>query len=126
MFNRLMTAGALTLSLAAPAFAEGDPAAGEKVFRKCKACHMVGEDAKNRVGPALNGVVGGPVASVEDFKYSDVFQEKAAAGAVWTEDELAAFLASPRKYAKGTKMAFPGLRKDEEIANVIAYLATFE
>ncbi|MFB9151220.1 c-type cytochrome [Roseovarius ramblicola] len=126
MFTRLITTGALMLSLAAPALAEGDPEAGEKVFRKCKACHMVGEDAKNRVGPALNGVVGGPVASVEDFRYSDVFQEMAAEGAVWTEDELAAFLASPRKYAKGTKMAFAGLRKDEEIANVIAYLATFE
>ncbi|MAU53173.1 MAG: cytochrome c family protein [Roseovarius sp.] len=126
MFTRLMTASALTLGLAAPALAEGDPAAGEKVFNKCKACHMVGEGAKNRVGPVLNGVVGGPVAAVADFAYSDVFREKAAAGAVWTEEELAAFLASPRKYAKGTKMAFAGLRKDEEIADVIAYLATFE
>lgn len=126
MFTRLMTASALTLGLAAPALAEGDPAAGEKVFNKCKACHMVGEGAKNRVGPVLNGVVGGPVAAVAYFAYSDVFREKAAAGAVWTEEELAAFLASPRKYAKGTKMAFAGLRKDEEIADVIAYLATFE
>ena len=126
MFTRLMTASALTLGLAAPALAEGDPAAGEKVFNKCKACHMVGEGAKNRVGPVLNGVVGGPVAAVADFAYSDVFREKAAAGAVWTEEELAAFLASPRKYAKGTKMAFAGLRKGEEIADVIAYLATFE
>jgi len=126
MFNRLMPAGALMLSLAAPALAEGDPAAGEKVFRKCKACHMVGEGAKNRVGPMLNGIVGAPMAAVDGFTYSDVFEEKAAAGAVWTEDELAAFLASPRKYAKGTKMAFAGLRKDAEIADVIAYLATFE
>lgn len=125
MKKKLVTA-ILALAVAAPAWAEGDPEAGEKVFRKCKACHMVGEGAKNRVGPALNGVVGGPVASVEGFKYSDVFQEMAAEGAVWTEEELAAFLDSPRKYAKGTKMAFPGLRKEEEIADVIAYLATFE
>ncbi|WP_104018190.1 c-type cytochrome [Roseovarius nitratireducens] len=125
MKKKLVTA-ILALAVAAPAWAEGDPEAGEKVFRKCKACHMVGEGAKNRVGPALNGVVGGPVASVEGFKYSDVFQEMAAEGAVWTEEELAAFLDSPRKYAKGTKMAFPGLRKKEEIADVIAYLATFE
>ncbi|MBC7153372.1 MAG: cytochrome c family protein [Rhodobacteraceae bacterium] len=126
MFTRLITAGALTLSLAASALAEGDTAAGEKVFNKCKACHMVGEDAQNRVGPVLNGIVDRPVAAGEGFKYSDVFQEKAAEGAVWSEEELAAFLASPRKYAKGTKMAFPGLRKDAEIAAVIAYLATFK
>ena len=125
MKKKLVTA-ILALAVAAPAWAEGDPEAGEKVFRKCQACHMVGEGAKNRVGPALNGVVGGPVASVEGFKYSDVFQEMAAEDAVWTEEELAAFLDSPRKYAKGTKMAFPGLRKEEEIADVIAYLATFE
>ncbi len=125
MKKKLVTA-ILALAVAAPAWAEGDPEAGEKVFRKCKACHMVGEGAKSRVGPVLNGVVGGPVASVEGFKYSDVFQEMAAEGAVWTEEELAAFLDSPRKYAKGTKMAFPGLRKEEEIADVIAYLATFE
>ncbi|RXV66926.1 cytochrome c family protein [Roseovarius sp. A46] len=125
MKKKLVTA-ILALAVAAPAWAEGDPEAGEKVFRKCKACHMVGEGAKNRVGPVLNGVVGGPVASVEGFKYSDVFQEMAAEDAVWTEEELAAFLDSPRKYAKGTKMAFPGLRKEEEIADVIAYLATFE
>jgi cytochrome c len=74
----------------------------------------------------LNGIVDRPVAAGEGFKYSDVFQEKAAEGAVWSEEELAAFLASPRKYAKGTKMAFPGLRKDAEIAAVIAYLATFK
>ncbi|MGR3462133.1 MAG: c-type cytochrome [Roseovarius sp.] len=125
MKTSLVTA-ILALALAAPAWAEGDPEAGEKVFRKCKACHMVGEGAKNRVGPVLNGVVGRPVASVEGFKYSDVLQEMAAADAVWTEEELAAFLASPRKYAKGTKMTFPGLRKDAEIADVIAYLATFD
>jgi cytochrome c len=122
----MVFAALFTLPLAVSAAAEGDPAAGEKVFRKCKACHMVGDDAKNRVGPVLNGIVGAPVAAVDGFTYSDVFQEKAAEGVVWSEEELAAFLASPRKYAKGTKMAFAGLRKDEEIADVIAYLATFE
>ena len=101
MFTRLMTASALTLGLAAPALAEGDPAAGEKVFNKCKACHMVGEGAKNRVGPVLNGVVGGPVAAVADFAYSDVFREKAAAGAVWTEEELAALPCQPAQICQG-------------------------
>lgn len=103
----------------------GDAAAGEKVFRKCQACHAVGVDAKNKVGPILNGVVGRTVAAVEGFKYSDVLVELAAAGTAWTPEELDAFLAKPRNYAKGTKMSFAGLRKEADRANVIAYLATF-
>lgn len=126
MMTRSLTLAALTLGLAVPALAEGDPAAGEKVFNKCKACHMVGDNAKSRVGPQLNGIVGGSVGTVEGFRYSDVFQEMASNGAVWTEEELGAYLANPRDYARGTKMAFAGLRKDEEIADVIAYLKTFD
>lgn len=122
----LMTAAAVALTLATPAFAEGDAEAGEKVFRKCKACHQVGEGAKNRVGPVLNGVVGQPAGAVEDFKYSKVMQERAAEGLVWTNEEMTAFLASPKKYMKGTKMSFAGLRKDDDIEDVIAYLASFE
>lgn len=116
-----------TLCLAAlplMATAGGDAARGEKVFNKCKACHMVGDGAQNRVGPVLNGVVGRPVASVGDFSYSDTLKKMGASGAVWTAEELAKFLENPRDYAKGTKMAFPGLRKEEERADVIAYLAT--
>ena len=97
---------------------------GEKVFRKCKACHAVGEDAKNKVGPVLNGVVGGAVAADEDFKYSDVLAQMGADGKMWTPEELAAFLESPKKYAKGTKMSFAGLRKEADVAAVIAYLAS--
>ena len=126
MKTTLMTAAALALALGVPALADGDAEAGEKVFKKCKACHQVGEDAKNRVGPVLNGIVGQPAAALEDFKYSSVLQERAAEGLVWTNEELSAFLASPKKYMKGTKMSFAGLRKDDDIENVIAYLATFE
>ncbi len=107
------------------AFAQGDAAKGEKVFRKCKACHAVGPDAENKVGPVLNGVVGSPVAGVEGFAYSKKLKEMSSDGVVWDEETLRAFLASPRKYAKGTKMAFAGLRKEREQADVIAYLATF-
>ncbi len=103
----------------------GDAEKGEKVFRKCKACHAVGADAKNKVGPILNGIVGRTAASVPDFNYSDVFLELGANGTVWTPEELAAFLEKPRDYAKGTKMSFAGLRKEEERTDVIAYLATF-
>lgn len=103
----------------------GDVEAGEKVFRKCMACHAVGEDAVNKVGPILNGVIDRQVAAVPDFTYSDVLVEMGAAGTVWTVEEMDAFLAKPRDYAKGTKMSFAGLRKDEDRANVIAYLASF-
>ncbi len=122
----LITTAALALALATPALAEGDAAAGEKVFKKCKACHQVGEGATNRVGPVLNGIVGLAAGINEEFKYSPVMQERAAAGLVWTDEELIAFLTSPKKYMEGTKMSFAGLRKDDDIEDVIAYLASFE
>lgn len=109
-----------------PATDAPDPelvAAGEKVFGKCKACHQVGEDASNRVGPALNGIVGAEIGAVEGFKYSRVFDEM---DGTWTEEELAAFLADPRGYARGTKMSFAGLKSEEDIAAVTAYLASFD
>jgi len=102
-----------------------DVAKGEKVFRKCKACHAVGDGAKNKVGPMLNGVIGRSVAGVEGFKYSKVLVALGEEGKAWTEEELAAFLEKPRAYAKGTKMSFGGLRKEADRADVIAYLATF-
>ncbi len=111
---------------AGSALAEGDAAAGEKVFRKCKACHAVGDGAKNKVGPMLNGIVDAEIASVEDFKYSEAFLAKKAEGLVWTEEELDAFLTKPKKYLKGTKMSFAGLKKEDQRADVIAYLKTFE
>ncbi|MDU8910924.1 cytochrome c family protein [Aestuariicoccus sp. MJ-SS9] len=126
---RTVFAAACFASLPFAALAEshitGDAEAGEKVFRKCMACHAVGADAKNKVGPVLNGVVGRAVGSIEDFRYSDALQQLNADGVVWTPEELAAFLEKPRDYAKGTKMAFAGLRKEDERQDVIAYLATF-
>lgn len=98
-------------------------AAGEKVFGKCKACHQVGDGAKNRSGPALNGIVGAEIAAVDGFKYSKTLAEM---GGAWTPETLGAFLANPRGYAKGTKMSFAGLKKEEDIAAVTAYLSTFE
>lgn len=117
----VLAAAAFTM----PALADGDAEAGKKVFLKCQACHMVGENATTRVGPPLNGIVGAEIAS-GDYPYSKVFLEKKEEGFVWTEDALAAYLAEPLKQMPGTKMAFPGLREQEEIDNVIAYLATFE
>ncbi|WP_118133506.1 cytochrome c family protein [Oceanicella sp. SM1341] len=117
---------ATLLALATPAFADGDPAKGEKVFRKCQACHAVGEGATNKVGPELNGIVGRAAGALEDFKYSSAMEEAAAGGLVWTPEHIAEFLEKPRDFVKGTKMTFAGLRKEEERADVVAYLATFE
>jgi cytochrome c len=118
----LLAAAAAVAGL--PALA-GDAANGEKVFKKCAACHAVGDGAKNKVGPQLNGIVGKPMASVEGFKYSDVFVARAAEGVVWDEATLDAYLTKPAEWLKGNKMSFPGLRKPEERADVIAYLARF-
>ncbi len=125
MYQGTLAAGLILALSSGMALAEGDAAKGEKVFRKCQACHMVGEGAENRVGPVLTGIVGREIASVEDFDYSDALKELAAADGIWTPEELAAFLEKPRDFAKGTKMSFPGLRKEDERADVIAYLASF-
>jgi len=116
----------LLIGLAAPALAEGDTAAGEKVFNKCKACHMIGDGAKNRVGPSLTGIVDEEIASNPDFKYSDAFMEKKAEGVVWTDEVLHEYLISPKAFAPGTKMTFAGLPKEKDRDDVVAYLMTFE
>jgi cytochrome c len=99
-------------------------AAGEKAFKKCAACHKVGEGAKNGTGPVLNGVVGHAAGTVEGFKYSKPLLDMAGGGLVWDEASLDAFLADPKGFMKGTKMSFAGLKSAEERAAVIAYLAS--
>ncbi len=121
-----LTAAALTAGLSLPALAEGDAAAGKKVYNKCKSCHAVGEGARNRVGPQLNGIVGAEIASVDGFKYSKAFMEKKAEGLVWTEQAIVAYLEKPRVYIPRTRMSFGGLNKEEDRVNVIAYLMTFK
>ncbi|MCE7029702.1 c-type cytochrome [Jiella avicenniae] len=105
----------------------GDPAAGEKVFNKCKACHAVGEGAKNKIGPELNGIVGDkPGADRGGYKFSKPFQDWAADKTAWNEELMTTWISDPRGTVKGTKMAFAGLKKPDELKNVIAYLATFD
>ncbi len=106
----------------ATVYAAADPAAGEKVFAKCKACHKV--DGANATGPHLNGVVDRAKASVAGFSYSEALT--AMAGDSWTPENMFNFLHSPKDYAPGTKMSFAGLPKAEDRANVIAYLATLK
>ena len=95
MHRLLMIAGSALLALTAQASAEGDPVKGEKVFKKCAACHAVGENAKNKVGPQLNGVVGSPWGRIDGFKYSKALIE-IGDGKVWDEETLAVYLTKPR------------------------------
>lgn len=100
------------------ALAEGDSAQGEKVFKKCAACHSV-EAGKNKVGPSLHGVIGSTAGSVEGFKYSDAMKES---GLVWDEATLDSFLTKPKDVVPKTRMAFPGLKDEQDRQDVIAYL----
>ncbi len=100
------------------AHADGDPAKGKKVFNKCRTCH-VADAEKNKVGPYLLGVFGRPAGSVEGFKYSDAM---AGSGIVWDDETITAYLKDPKGYVPGNRMAFPGLRKDDQIADLLAYL----
>ena len=115
----MILAGLMGLPLVAQA--EGDSAAGEKVFRKCKACHTVEAD-NHRVGPSLANVIGRTPGSIDGFKYSPAMVDYGSTGIVWDTETLSAYLLKPRDVVKGTRMAFPGLKKDEDRANVIAYL----
>lgn len=100
--------------------ASADPAAGEKVFSKCKSCHKL--DGSNGIGPHLDGVVGRAIASVGDYNYDAAMKEHAAEVPDWTPEALQEFLINPKKVVPGTKMTFPGLPKGADRANLIAYL----
>jgi len=112
-------APAAAVATAAAFMIGADAEKGAKVFRKCKACHKVDPDAGNGVGPNLHGVVGRDIAALDGFKYSDALTGKEGA---WTFESMNAFLTKPKDWAKGTKMAYPGLRKEADRAAVIAWL----
>lgn len=98
---------------------------GEKVFKKCKACHQVGDKAKNKTGPILNGIVGAPIGAVEGFKYSKAMKALGEEGAIWDDENLTAFLTKPKKFLKKTKMSFAGLKKETDIEAVTEYLKSY-
>jgi len=99
--------------------AMGDLTHGEKVFKKCSACHIVAKGGKNKIGPALYGIVGKQSAVAEGYSYSKALK---AHGKNWSFEELNAYLLKPQSHIKGTKMAFAGLRKDKDRASIILYL----
>ena len=100
-----------------------DAAAGEKVFAVCKACHQVGDTAKNAVGPVLNGLFGRKAGSVEGYSYSDANKKS---GITWTEEEFTKYIQDPKAVVPGTKMAFAGIKDPQKIKDLIAYLHTFD
>ena len=109
---------AATALASGPAFADGDAAKGKKVFNKCKACHAL-ESGKNKIGPSLHGVMGRAAGAVEGFKYSKAMMDS---GLTWDEETLSKYLEKPKDLVPGTKMAFAGLKKDKQRADVIAYI----
>jgi cytochrome c len=113
----------LILATAHPALADGDAAKGAVVFKKCMPCHRVGPGAKTLVGPELNGVVGRKAASIEGYGYSKAMRNS---GLTFDEATLTQYLKAPRGLVPGINMTFPGIRKDEDIANLIAYLKTYK
>ena len=97
----------------------GDVVSGEKIFKKCAACHSIDKGGKNKIGPALYNVVGRAVGGIDDYKYSKAL---ASYGKEWTFEELNGFLLKPASYLKGTKMSYAGLRKEKDRASIIKYL----
>ncbi len=117
IFSRMLIAAAAILATV-PAHAAGDAAKGAKVFNKCKACHNADKPA-NKIGPSLQGVFGRTAGTAEGYKYSDAMK---ASGIVWSPETLGEYLKDPKAMVPGTKMTFVGLKKDDDIEDLLAYL----
>jgi len=108
------------------AASKANPVKGAELFKQCAACHAIGEGAANGVGPQLNHVFGRRAATMEGFSYSDALKTKASEDdVIWHEETIYIFVASPQYFAKGTTMGFAGLRKEQEIRDLMSYLITF-
>ncbi|QFS83824.1 Cytochrome c2 [Roseivivax sp. THAF40] len=103
----------------------GDPQSGAEIYKKCRACHQVGEGAENRIGPHLNGVFGRAAAGLPDFDYSDSMERAGVDGVVWDIEHLDAFIENPRSLVSKTRMAFPGIKDETERANLLAFLRQY-
>ena len=124
MHSRVLT-GLVLLLLGTFEVTAQDAANGEQIFKRCRACHQVGDSAKNAVGPLLNNIVGRTAGSIEGFNYSNANKEAGTKGLVWTEENLSNYLTNPAAFMPKNKMAFAGLRNEQDRKDVIAYLKTF-
>ena len=125
LFRTSLSVAVAVFCTAAAADEFGDPEAGKEVYKQCKRCHQVGEGAKHRIGPHLNGIFGRKVGSHEDFRYSNALQRAGVNGLEWHADTLEAFIENPRALASGTRMSFAGIDDQDDRLNLIAYLRTF-
>ena len=123
-FIHALSVAAIVALTSSTAFADaGDPAAGQKVFLKCAACHKIGPGAKNAVGPILNGLAGRKTGTVEGYSYSEANKNS---GLTWDEATFKDYIAAPQKKIPGTKMTFPGLPQEADRDNVWAYISQFK
>jgi|SRR5690606_31866633 len=120
-----LSAIAATALLGATMASAQDAENGAEVFKRCRACHDVGEKAKNKVGPILNGIIGRKAGTIDGFKYSDANLKAGADGWVWTEEKMMEYLLNPRAAMPGNKMAFAGLKDEMDRKDLIAYLKKF-
>ncbi|MGB3809807.1 MAG: cytochrome c family protein [Parvibaculum sp.] len=102
----------------------GDAVKGAKVFKKCQACHTVEEGGPNRVGPNLHNIMDRGIAAKADYNYSAAMKKEAASGAKWDEDTLFKYLENPQAFVPGTIMSFPGLKKEQDRKDLLAYMET--
>lgn len=122
LLTLLVTLNAGLFSLGAAA--AGDAEAGGKLFTKtCGGCHSIGEGARGGFGPELNGIIGRPAGTTQDYQYSDAMKNS---GVVWTREKLAAYIEDPKSVVSGTRMIFWGISDQEKIENILAYLETFQ
>lgn len=121
----LLSAIVSTVLLGTSVVLAQDAENGAETFKRCRACHDVGDNAKNKVGPILNGIIGRKAGTIEGFKYSDANMKAGANGWVWTEEKMMEYLLNPRAAMPGNKMAYAGLKDEQERKDLIAYLKTF-
>ncbi len=120
---RILVAAATLAALATGGAQAQDAAAGAKVFNQCRACHQVGPTARNLIGPTLNGLIGRKAGTVEGFKYSDANK---SSGIVWDEATFKDYIRDPKARIPGTKMVFAGLKSDQQIADLLAFLKQYD
>lgn len=125
MKKALVISTLMAALLATAANAAGDPQKGQQVFKQCALCHT-NEAGKNKIGPSLFGVIGRKAGTLQGYSYSSSMKEFGEGGHTWTPEQLDTYLVDPRKLVTGTKMIFPGLKKEDDRQNVIAYLETLK
>ena len=128
--RRLLTISLVAVAVCFPAVAAvaqslGDAERGQNVFKKCRACHQIGPDADNKIGPHLNGIFGRVAASLDDFRYSKAFERAGSKGLEWHIDTLDAFIEKPKAIVPGTRMSFRGVSDPTDRADLLAYLRGF-